>query len=99
MKRWLLYFNYVIFSVIVGVLVVIMANYSNFLPKRLGKPGEYIQAALYGIGYGIILLGILKQKDEWFLYNDYPFKNFLMRFKFFQKKERLYKERKNKSKK
>lgn len=93
MKKWLVYFNYVLLSIVVGVIIIVFAEYSNFISEKIPN-GEYIQAGIYGLGYGVIVLGILKQKDEWNYYNDYPFKNFLMRFKFFQRKEEKYLKRK-----
>lgn len=96
MKKVWLYFNYIIFSLIAGVIVIVLANNSGFLPKKFDTIGTLIQSTIYGLGYGIICFGFLKQKDEWFLINEYPFKKQLLRFKYFKKKDEIYNKRKNK---
>lgn len=86
MKKFFSYFSYIIFSIIFGIIVIVIANNSDILPQKMGKFGEYAQSILYGLGYGIMLFGVFKQKDEWFFYNEYPFKNKLLKFKYFKNK-------------
>ena len=90
MKNFLSYFSYIITGIVAGILIIILANHCDFLPQKYENVGVYLQSAIYGIGYGVIIFGFFKQRDEWFFYNEYPFKNKLMKFKYFQKKNSLF---------
>lgn len=94
MKKILSYFSYIFTGIVAGLLVILLANHCNFLTQKYENVGVYLQSAIYGIGYGLIIFGILKQKEEWFFYNEYPFKNRLLKFKFFKKKNELFLKRK-----
>lgn len=93
MEKVMSYFSYIIAGIFFGAIILVIANYSTFLVRDYGTRGIYLQSLVYGLGYAVILFSILKQKDEWFFYNEYPFKNKLIKFSFFKKKEKQFLER------
>jgi hypothetical protein len=94
MNKIISYFSYIFTGIVAGLLIILLANYCDFLPQKYETVGVYLQAAIYGVGYGVIIFGFLKQKEEWFFYNEYPFKSKLIKFKFFKKKNEIFIKRK-----